>query len=151
MVSKALFTSNSDEWTTPQDFFDIINKCYKFTLDAAATESNTKCPKFLTNGLLDKWKYEERIWCNPPYSNISKWVQKASESSAPSILLIPSRTDTKYWHEYIFPKASFVVFIKGRLKFGDSKNSAPFPSALVGYGFKENPLLSTLGKVVSLK
>jgi len=128
------FSSQTNEWATPQDFFDRINKEFPFSLDVAATPANAKCDKYFTqsdDGLSKSWD-NEIVWCNPPYGReIGKWVKKASEATGGVVvMLIPARTDTKYFHEYIYNKTE-IRFIKGRLKFGDSKNSAPFPSMLV--------------------
>lgn len=138
MLNKALFTSNSDEWATPLEIFNELNNEFNFNLDVCATESNHKCNLFFTqkdDGLSKKWG-GYRVFCNPPYSNISEWVKKAYyESFTPNtliVLLIPARTDTKYFQEYIYHRAE-IRFIKGRLKFGDSKTSAPFPSMIVIY------------------
>ena len=135
-MDKVLFSSNSDEWATPNTVFEELNKEFNFTLDACATAENAKCSKFFTkeeDGLAQNWG-GERMFCNPPYSNISKWVQKAfyegHKDNTLVVLLIPARTDTKYFHDYILHRAE-VRFIKGRLKFGDAKNSAPFPSMIV--------------------
>jgi phage N-6-adenine-methyltransferase len=129
------FKSESNEWGTPQELYDELNKEYGFTLDPCATSENAKCNKYYTkedDGLSKDWS-REIVFMNPPYGReISKWVKKASETkSAVVVCLIPSRTDTKYWHNYIFPKAHKIMFIKGRLKFSGHKNSAPFPSAIV--------------------
>lgn len=136
MIGKALFTSNSDEWATPQDVYDMLNKEFSFNLDPCATEENHKCKKYYTtetDGLLQKWG-GCRVFCNPPYSNISAWVEKAFRETRNDntlvVLLIPSRTDTRYFHDFIYQRAE-IRFIKGRLKFGDSKSSAPFPSMVV--------------------
>ena len=130
---KALFTSKSDEWETPQKTYDELNAEFNFTLDPCATHENHKCDNYYTikqNGLKPSWN-NEIVFCNPPYSQIKDWVKKASEATGGVVvLLIPARTDTKYFHEYIYHKAE-IRFIKGRLKFGDSKNSAPFPSMIV--------------------
>lgn len=127
------FSSKTDQWATPQDFFDELHKEFGFTLDPCADKSNAKCAKYYTHeddGLSKDWS-GERVFCNPPYGReIGKWIKKAHDSNALVVMLIPARTDTKAWHEYIFGKAE-VRFVKGRLKFGDSKNSAPFPSAVV--------------------
>lgn len=127
------FSSQTNEWATPQDFFDKLNDEFNFTLDPCATPDNAKCKKFYTkedDGLTQDWS-GEIVFCNPPYGReIKRWVKKAYESNATTAMLIPARTDTSYWHEYIHGKAE-VRFIKGRLKFGGSKNSAPFPSAVV--------------------
>lgn len=138
MLSKVLFSSNSDEWSTPLDVFNELNNEFDFNLDVCATTANHKCENFFTqidDGLSKNWG-GYRVYCNPPYSNISEWVKKAYyESFKPNtliVLLIPARTDTKYFQEYIYHRSE-IRFIKGRLKFGDSKNSAPFPSMIVIY------------------
>ena len=134
-MNKGLFSSNTDLWSTPQEFFDKLNDEFCFTLDPCATEENHKCDKYYTkeqDGLLQDWK-DEIVFCNPPYGReIGKWVKKAYESrgSKPIVMLLPERTDTKWFHNYIYTYAE-IRFIKGRLKFGDSKNSAPFPSMVV--------------------
>lgn len=115
-------------------FFKTLNDEFDFTLDPCADELNHKCEKYYTkeqNGLIQSWK-GERVFCNPPYgSTLKDWVKKCAESDAELVvMLIPARTDTKYFHEYIYNKSE-IRFIKGRLKFGNSKNSAPFPSMLV--------------------
>jgi len=134
MINKGLFTSNTPEWETPQDLFDELNKEFNFTLDVCATKKNAKCKKYYTkddNGLDKDW--DGVIWCNPPYGReISAWVEKAYVSLCKTVMLIPARTDTKYFHNYIYNKPNTEIrFIKGRLKFSNSKNSAPFPSMLV--------------------
>jgi len=128
------FSSKTDLWSTPQDFFDKYNKIYNFTLDVCATKDNAKCNNYFTkeeNGLEQKWS--GNCWMNPPYGKeISLWMKKAYESSlqgATVVCLVPSRTDTKWWHNYAIKGK--IEFIKGRLKFGNSKNSAPFPSAVI--------------------
>lgn len=132
-----MFSSKTDQWATPQDFFDELNKEFNFNLDPCADELNHKCDKYFTeeqDGLKQEWG-GYTIFCNPPYGSVLKdWVKKChDESKKPNtkvVMLIPARTDTKYFHEYIYNKAE-VRFIKGRLKFGNSKNSAPFPSMIV--------------------
>jgi len=128
------FSSQTNEWATPQDFFDKLNKEFNFTLDPCATQDNAKCSKFYTqedDGLKQSWD-NEVVFCNPPYGReIGKWVGKASTAmGGVVVMLIPARTDTRYFHEYIYGKAE-IRFLKGRLKFGGSKNSAPFPSMIV--------------------
>lgn len=135
MNNELMFSSKTDMWATPQDFYDKYNKEFNFELDVCATEDNAKCSKYFTeidNGLEQIW--EGVCWMNPPYGReIKQWVKKAYDSSkqgATVVCLVPSRTDTIWWHDYCM-KASRIDFIKGRLKFGDAKNSAPFPSAVV--------------------
>ena len=142
-MNEALLSSGSTEWSTPRDFFDTLNTRYGFTLDPCATAENALCKKFYTredDGLVKSWKYET-VFMNPPYGReIKHWIRKAYEESTDCLVvaLIPARTDTSYWHQFILNEDGTAVregvtvrFIKGRLKFGDSKNSAPFPSALV--------------------
>ena len=133
------FSSKSNEWNTPDDLFNTLNNEFNFTLDPCTNGENNKCDKFYTekeNGLIQDWS-KDIVFMNPPYGReISQWIEKAYNESLKGskvVCLIPSRTDTKYWHDFIFNKASEVRFIKGRLKFGDSKNSAPFPSAIIVY------------------
>ena len=135
---KVHYSSKTNEWETPQELFNRYNEIYHFTLDVCATEENTKCKKFFTkkeNGLLQNWS-KDICWMNPPYGReISKWIEKAYTESlkgAIVVCLIPSRTDTIYWHNWIFPHAK-IEFLKGRLKFSNSKYPAPFPSAIVIY------------------
>lgn len=127
------FSSKTDNWATPQAFFDKYNAIFNFGLDACASIDNAKCHKFFTiedNALVQDWTGYGNVWCNPPYGRgIKAWVKKAYESKAHVVMLIPARTDTSWWHDYVMKGQ--VTFIRGRLKFGDSKNSAPFPSALV--------------------
>lgn len=134
MISKALYSSNSDEWSTPQDFYDQLNNRFGFELDPCCTYENCKAPIGYTiaqNGLTRSWDYL-RVFCNPPYSEIKLWVAKAASERALTVMLIPARTDTRWFHEYIYKKPNVEIeFIKGRLKFGNSKNSAPFPSMIV--------------------
>ena len=122
---------------TPQKFYEKLNDEFHFTLDPCSTHENHKCDKYYTqedDGLSQDWS-NEVVFMNPPYGReIKYWIQKAYEESlkgATVVCLIPARTDTTYWHNYIFGKASEVRFVKGRLKFGDGKNSAPFPSAVI--------------------
>ena len=132
-----MFSSKTDLWSTPNDFFDKLNDEFHFTLDPCSTHENAKCYKHFTeeeNGLLQDWG-NEVVFCNPPYGRqIKYWVKKAYEESQKDntnvVMLIPARTDTIYFHEYIYHKAE-IRFIKGRLKFGNAKNSAPFPSMVV--------------------
>lgn len=132
-----MFSSSTDLWATPQDFFDRLNAEFNFDVDVCATPDNAKCDIYFTkeqDGLAQSWG-GLTCWCNPPYGReVSKWVQKAYTSSRDEgstvVMLLPARTDTKWFHEYIYNKSE-IRFIKGRLKFGDSANSAPFPSMVV--------------------
>lgn len=137
MLTSGLTSSNTDEWATPQDLFDTLNATFHFTLDPCATLENAKCAKFYTkeqDGLKQDWG-DEVIWCNPPYGReIGKWIQKCAKHRGVAVMLVPARTDTRWWHSYIDKNPdAHIYFIKGRLKFGDGKNPAPFPSAIVVY------------------
>jgi phage N-6-adenine-methyltransferase len=135
------FSSKTELWATPMDFFqkwsDFIGG---FDLDVCANQENAKCQKFFSkedDGLSQDWN--GKCWMNPPYGKeIGHWMKKAYESSqqgATVVCLVPSRTDTKWWHEYAMKGK--ITFIKGRLKFGEAKNSAPFPSAVVVFESKD--------------
>ena len=138
MNTNVMFSSATDLWATPQDFFDKLNAEFHFTLDPCACPDNAKCAKFYTkhdDGLLQNWA-GEIVFCNPPYGrSICDWVKKRYEESRKPgtivVALIPARTDTCYFHEFIYRKAKEIRFIRGRLKFGGAKNSAPFPSMVV--------------------
>lgn len=135
-TSSVHFQSRTCEWATPQDFFDALDSEFGFGLDVCATPSNAKCKRFFTkeeDGLIQPWFGV--CWCNPPYGReIKHWMQKAmrsaQEGGATVVCLVPARTDTKWWHDFV-SQASEIRFVKGRLKFGGHRNSAPFPSAVV--------------------
>jgi phage N-6-adenine-methyltransferase len=144
------FSSTTDLWSTPQYIFDALNRIFHFDIDVCATAENAKCALYIDeqrDALNTDWHNiyvgsDERgfaeppmCWMNPPYSQLKKWMKKAYEESqkgAAVVCLIPARTDTAAWHDYVM-KASEVWLIRGRLKFGDQRNSAPFPSAVVVY------------------
>jgi len=136
-----LFSSKSDEWSTPQWLFDKLNQKYNFTLDPASDGVNNKCAKHYTaqtNGLDQSWA-NETVFINPPYSKTYDWVKKAYHeafSGTTTVLLVPARMDSKWMHEFCFDPfvCKSITFIRGRLKFGGSKNSAPFPSMIVEFG-----------------
>ena len=137
-----MFSSKSDEWETPQDFFNKLDTLYNFTLDPCCTPQTAKCPKYYTladDGLVQSWA-NERVFVNPPYGDIKTWVKKAYDEAMHNgslvVMLIPARTDTRYWHDYIMKGAGSIYFVKGRLKFGTSVNAAPFPSAVVVFDRK---------------
>lgn len=150
------YSSKTDNWATPQSFFDRLNAEFDFTLDPCADRDNAKCNKYYTandDGLAQDWA-RERVFMNPPYGRvISDWVRKAYEESTKGALvvaLIPARTDTRYWHDYVM-RAKEIRLVKGRLKFGDGRNSAPFPSAVVIWdGVNEHtvPRLATMGNYI---
>ena len=149
---EVMFSSNDMTWTTPLELFNKLNNEFHFTLDVCATHYSFKCKKYFTpeeDGLIQDWS-NDICWMFPPYGkDITLWMKKAYEESlrgAIVVALIPSRTDTKYWHDYCM-NAAEIRFIQGRLKFGDSKNSAPFPSAIVVFDNRVDELkISTYDK-----
>jgi site-specific DNA-methyltransferase (adenine-specific) len=134
--------SKTDDWATPQNLFDELDAIHHFTLDVAASSSNHKTPHWfgldhpellLRDGLALSWA-NNRVWCNPPYGRqIKDWVKKAHHESvnAEIVMLLPARTDTAWFHDYAIRHK--VTFMRGRVKFGDGKASAPFPSILVEF------------------
>ena len=146
-TQKVMFSSKTGNWSTPQEFYDRLNWRFgPFDLDPCASGKNAKCATFYTeadDGLSKDWT-GHTAFVNPPYGRgIDKWIRKGFESSQTEgtrvVMLIPARTDTKYWHKYVM-QASEIHLVKGRLKFGDSENSAPFPSAVVV--FDKSPQMS---------
>ena len=136
MNTELMFSSKSNEWETPQDVFNLLNAEFHFTLDPCSTHLNAKCEKHFTiaeDGLKQDWR-GETVFCNPPYGReLPLWIEKAAKSAGAGttvVMLIPARTDTRAFHDYIYNKAE-IRFIRGRLKFGGSKNAAPFPSMIV--------------------
>ena len=135
MNTATMFSSKKHDWETPDEFFTELNKEFNFTLDVCAHKHNAKLPRYFSpeeNGLKQDWS-KERCYMNPPYGReIEKWVKKAYEESKKGALvvaLLPARTDTRWFHRYVYKKAE-IRFIKGRLKFKGAKHSAPFPSML---------------------
>ena len=138
MNTEVMFSSKTDLWSTPNSFYDKLNEEFHFTLDPCSTHDNHKCEKYFTkedDGLSKSW-FGETVFCNPPYGReIKNWVKKcyieSMQKDTNVVALLPARTDTEWFHTYIYNKAKEIRFVKGRLKFGDSKNSAPFPSMVV--------------------
>lgn len=147
-ISKALYSSRSEEWSTPQKFFDALNEEFHFVWDMAATRENAKCHFYVdkeTDALFLDWYSHTTcepgkpcaLFCNPPYGKqIGRWFERArraAEKGCTVVMLAHARTDTIWWHTHVQGIASEVRFVKGRLKFGDGKQSAPFPSAVIIY------------------
>lgn len=133
-MNAGLFTSKTDLWATPPAFFAELDKEFGFDVDVCAIPENAKCERFYSpedDGLNQAW--EGTCYMNPPYGRqIGKWIRKAYEESqkgATVVCLIPARTDTAYWHDYVMKGE--IRFIRGRLYFGDGTGPAPFPSAVV--------------------
>ena len=134
-INESWYTSKSQEWATPQKVFDDLDAEFHFTLDPCCTHENAKCEKHYTvedDGLSKSWG-GEIVFCNPPYNQNPRWAKKCYEehlNGTTIVMLIPARTDTRWFHDYMYGKAE-IRFIKGRLKYGDGKSSAPFPSMIV--------------------
>jgi len=124
-LNKGLFTTMRSDWRTPKDLYNKLDKEFHFDFDPCPSD-----PDF--NGLMVDWK--ERNFVNPPYGReIKEWIKKGFQEAQTGklvVFLIPSRTDTSYWHDYIM-KADEIRFLRRRVKFGESKIDAPFPSAIV--------------------
>lgn len=132
------FSSATDQWPTPQWLFDALDAEFGFDLDVCASPEHAKCRRYYSpavDGLQQTW--EGVCWMNPPYGRgIGSWVRKAHESArngATVCCLLPARTDTKWWHRHVM-HATEIRFLKGRLRFGNAKAGAPFPSAIVVFG-----------------
>ena len=137
MISPALYSSRSEQWATPRKLFAELDAEFHFDLDPCATADNATCADYFTiedDGLLQNWG-GRRVFCNPPYGRkIGDWVRKCYEESKRAevvVLLIPARTDTAFFHDYIYHQAREIRFIRGRLHYNDAKNAAPFPSMIV--------------------
>lgn len=133
MPDKVLFASNSYEWVTPQDFFDKLDEEFHFDLDVAADDNNHKCEHYYTketDGLAHQDEWFGNVWCNPPYGrDVINWVRACAEyRKGTCVLLIPARTDTRWFHEYIYKNDRVEIrFVRGRLHFNNC-DRAPFPS-----------------------
>ena len=136
MNNKLFFSSELQTGKTPDDLYKILDNEFHFDFDP--------CPAFISDqvdqicslapfdGLAISWKRSN--YCNPPYNNQKAWVEKAYNESLKNkicVLLLPARTDTILFHNFIFKKAREIRFIKGRLRFKQYTNSAPFPSMIV--------------------
>jgi site-specific DNA-methyltransferase (adenine-specific) len=136
-LSRTLFSAATKEWST-QAFFDELNRRHRFMLDPCATPANAKCATFFTkeqDGLAQDWG-QHRVFCNPPFGRqIGAWARKCYEASCAGalvVLLAPSRTDTAWWHDWVEGKVD-VEFVRGRLRFGNATESAPFPVMTATY------------------
>ena len=142
---KVVHSKGKDDWKTPIWLFNYFNRDWKFGLDAAADDYNFLCPKYFTaedDALKQSWKGYGNVFVNPPYSLNQKFIEKIVDEldgTFTVVALVPSRTDTKWWHDLVLGVAEEIYFIKGRLKFSDSKNSAPFPSCVLIFNSGVNP------------
>lgn len=153
MKHAAAFMSQETTWETPQAFFDHVNCLFRFTLDACATADNAKCEVFYSpedDALSQPWPGV--VWMNPPYSHsIGKWVEKAyreAQAGATVVALIPARTETSWWHDYVM-KANKIILIRGRMRFSGSPINAPFPSSLVVFEPGDHrPVFETMDRIL---
>ena len=158
-MNNILYSSASEEWATPNNFFYDLLGFFRFDLDSCATTDNRKVYKFYSKEQdalsIPEWDSKTCVWCNPPYGRkIGEWVKKCDEQhrvyNRSVVMLIPARTDTKWFHEYIYGKYP-ILFIRGRLHFNNSKHAAPFPSMLVFMVNKEfSEKLRNTGKCLYL-
>lgn len=147
-LATVMFSKASDEWSTPREFFDVLNAEFRFTTDAACrwSPANGLCAHQIFDALECDWSDDgdytnTRVFLNPPYSKVGQFLAKAATEAnkgATVVCLVPSRTDTKWWHRLVWNSQAHrpyegveVRFVKGRLKFGGSSNSAPFPSVVI--------------------
>ena len=151
-MNEGMYSSKHIEYSTPPDFFAKVDDIFHFTLDACASIDNFKCFEYYTiyNDALER-DWPGSVWCNPPYGKeISKWVKKAYKESRNQlgcvVMLIPARTDTKYWHDYVM-KSKRIWFVRGRLNF-NGIGPAPFPSAVVWFdGMDHEPLIRSMDRL----
>ncbi len=135
-MNSILFSSRSDEWGTPPDLFEELDKEFHFNLDPCCTEENHMCDMYFTkdqDGLVRDWG-GYTVFCNPPYSKINEWVEKCYRESLKEktivVLLVPARTDTKWFHRWVYHRSE-IRFVRGRLRYGGAVNNSPFPSMIV--------------------
>jgi site-specific DNA-methyltransferase (adenine-specific) len=138
------YSSKSYEWATPPEIYDPLHARYDFTLDACSTRDNAKCAQHFTkaeDGLTQIWT--GRVWMNPPYGpEIKAWMRKAWESAQTTadlvVCLVPVRTDTRWWQEYVIGTGAEVTYLPGRIRFNGAPAGAPFPSAVVVFRFSKS-------------
>ena len=123
---KAMHSRKSVEWPTPAAFYRELDKEFHFNFDPCPLGGEIDGSARLMNNWAGK-----RVFCNPPYGPLIPRFLECWKDAELSVFLIPARTDTRWFHEIVLPYAREIRFIKGRLKFGDSKNSAPFASMVV--------------------
>ncbi len=127
------FSSATDRWATPRAVYESLDAEFGFDFDPCPLDGEVDG----RSTLFSEWR-GKRVFCNPPYGpEITKFLERAHEAEL-AVFLIPARTDTRWFHDIVLPKAREIRFIKGRLKFGDAKNSAPFPSMVVVFGETQN-------------
>lgn len=143
VITSGMMGSATVEWETPRELFDQLDREFHFTLDVCASPGMEKCKRYFSpeiDGLKQVWGGGEVCFMNPPYGRtIEQWVKKASQSPAVTVGLLPARTDTKWYKEWVEPYASEVRFIRGRVKFGDGTQGAPFPSMIAIWNTPRTP------------
>lgn len=168
-MSGYMKTAKSEEWETPQWLFDRLNNIFHFQIDLACTPKNQKCKQGFYNNIeysvhltMEEARKPISFWCNPPYNDIYDWVsgcKKASEKDGKKdtvVMLIPASTEISAWHDFIWPYARYIIFLKGRLKFeieGKPQGSAPKGSALVVFSNRDYDItpLEDLGQIIDMK
>lgn len=131
MNTSVHFSSRSDRWATPRDLYAALNAEFHFDFDPCPLDGDGDglAPLFC------QWR-GKRVFCNPPYGRqVGEWIRRGPEAEI-AVFLLPARTDTKWFHELVLPHAAEIRFLRGRLKFGDSQNPAPFPSFVIVFGKK---------------
>lgn len=130
MTLAPLFSSASAHWATPAETYAALDAEFHFTLDPCPLNGGDRMI-MEHDGLARSWA-GHRVYCNPPYGRgLAQWLDKACEADV-AVYLLPSRTDTAWWHQHAM-KATEIRFLRGRLRFGDSENAAPFPSVVLVY------------------
>lgn len=134
VMTRGLSSSLRQDWATPQTLFRLLGAEFHFTIDACAVKETACCADFFReNSLVRAWR--GTVWCNPPYGKFLKlWVYKAcceANLGSTVVMLLPARTDTSWWHDYVIPSASEIRYLRGRLRFDDTNGRAPFPSVIV--------------------
>lgn len=153
-IHESLFSNGSEDWPTPQAFYNVLNDEFGFSLDPCASSANAKCKRFFTkddDGLTRDWG-THHVFCNPPYGRkMRDWARKcfdASQRGATVVLLAHARTDTQWFHHWVYGKAAEIRFVKGRLKFGDGTTPAPFPSLVAVFRPRATPAKSSILKML---
>lgn len=149
--NKANYTeTRRDDWETPDSLFNSLDEVFHFEVDLAASSENTKCPSYCAlgsedNGFFDfTWDDFRAVdgwcWCNPPYGNdfggLEKWIKEIHDKVRKAVVLIPAAPGNKWWHRTVWPEATSVTFLKGRLTFGGAPQVAQFDSVLLTLGYQ---------------
>ena len=151
MDSKVMFSSKYNGWKTPIRVFRCLERIFgKFDLDPCTEDNHLNVPNFYTpkdNGLIQPWF--GNVYVNPPYNEVYRWVRKAitevkSGRATRVVMLIASRTDTRWFHDIVLPYASWIMFVRGRIRFDGAKNSAPFPSLVVVFESSSKKIIGSI-------